>query len=297
MYQPIDLKPKKSGFFIVLLAVIIIGVLILTVVVVRGFFLDAKSARPQNSPMPSEISPTLYCGEPVLTFGTTDLRIQQIAAAADGSITIPTDTDDVVYWLNGTDNNFVFALSSTPNNLALGKSLTAGELISITWPSCEVMTFILAAPELDGSFNAASSDQLGSEIILFIQDAPPGEGFVVKGSPVELQMISTDTPAPGGLGVESEIALLETSTSQDKSTILVSVSIWNYGTSEFTVSANDVWLIPQGVAPIAPAKAKPSLPRKIKAGETKTFDFTFARPSSATATLKIFSVEYDLEGF
>jgi len=297
MYQPVDLKPKKSGFFKVFLVVIIIGVLILTVVVVRGFFLDAKSARPQNPPMQSEISPTLYCGEPVLTFGTTNLRIQQVAAAADGSFAIPTDTDDVAYWLSGTATDSVFALSATPNNLALGKSLIAGELVSITWPSCEVTTFTLAAPELGASFSAASSDQVAGGFILFIQNAPPGEGFVVKGSPVEAQMISTDTPAPGGPGIESEIELLEISTSQDKSTILVSVSIWNYGASEFTVTANDVWLIPQSAAPLAPAKVKPSLPRKIKPGETKTFDFTFPRPSSATAALKIFSVEFDLEGF
>lgn len=302
MNQPIDLKPQKSDFFEVRLILLMIGALLLSVVVVSRFFLRPETARPQTpslqaSPMQSELNPTLYCGEPALTFGTTDLRIEQMAAAADGSFAIPTDTDNVAYWLNGTASDFVFALSATPNNLALGESLMAGEMASITWPSCEITTFTLAAPELGSSFSAANSDQPEGGIILFIQNSPPGEGFVVKGSPVESQMISTDTPAPGGPGIESEITLLETSTSQNKSTILVSVSIWNYGASEFAVTANDVWLIPQNAAPLAPAKAEPSLPRKIKPGVSETFNFTFPRPSPATAVLKIFSVEFDLEGF
>jgi hypothetical protein len=42
---------------------------------------------------------------------------------------------------------------------------------------------------------------------------------------------------------------------------------------------------------------KPRLPEEIKPGEIKTFDFTFRRPASQTATLKIFTVEYDIEGY
>lgn len=279
-----------------------IGTLSLSVVALSGMF---NFPKPNRLPTPTmqpftiqaEDAPTLNCGEPVLTIGTANLRIQTVEAAADGTFNIPTESDSEAYWLNGTTTNYVFALSPTPDNLALGETLTAGELVSITWANCEVTTFTLAAPELGSSFDLTNSNQPKAGIILFIQNAPAGEGFVVKGSPMEAQMISTDTPALRGPGIESEIALLETSTSQDKSKLLVNVSILNYGVSEFRVTKNDVWLIPQNASPLAPSKVKPSLPRVIKPGVTETFNFTFPRPAVSTAVLKIFSVEYDLEGF
>ena len=116
-------------------------------------------------------------------------------------------------------------------------------------------------------------------------------------TPVGMHLVSTDTPAPGGPGIESEITLLETSTSQDKSSIIVSVSILNYGASEFKVSAKDVWLVPENAAPLAPANVDPSLPRSIQPGVTEIFNFTFPRPASATAVLKILNIEFDLEGY
>lgn len=302
MDQSTGLKPPKPGFLGVVLVVLMLAALILAIVIISGFGLLQSCTRPQNSSSQtsldqSELITTISCGEPVLRFGATSLRIQEISEAVDGSFAIPTGTDEIAYWLKGATNDYVFALSATSSNLALGKSLTAGELVSITWSGCQVADFTLAAPEMGAAFNPASSDQSEGGIVLFIQNAPPGEGFVIKGSPIDMQLIPTSTPAPGGPGIESEISLLETSTSQDQSTILVSVSILNYGASEFKVSADDVWLVPQNAAPLAPVKAKPSLPRTIKPGETEAFKFTFPWPASAASVLKIFSAEFDLDDF
>ena len=51
-----------------------------------------------------------------------------------------------------------------------------------------------------------------------------------------------------------------------------------------------------GYAPIKPIGGYNSS-KEIAPGVTETIYFTFPRPSSPTATLKIFTVEYDIEGY
>ena len=85
--------------------------------------------------------------------------------------------------------------------------------------------------------------------------------------------------------------------SADGKTIRVGVSILNNGQSAITLTANDVSLAYENTAPVAPASAEPALPLEIKPGTSEAIYFVFPRPSSPSATLKIFSVEYELEGY
>jgi hypothetical protein len=121
---------------------------------------------------------------------------------------------------------------------------------------------------------------------------------VIRGNRTEVLVIVTDTPAPPGTPViEAEVTFLETLTSADGATIQVGVSVLNYGASAFTLSASDVSLTPENVAPIAPTSAEPPLPLEVGPGATETIYFTFPRPPSNTAVFKVLTVEYDLEDF
>jgi hypothetical protein len=43
--------------------------------------------------------------------------------------------------------------------------------------------------------------------------------------------------------------------------------------------------------------SEPRLPKEIEAGSTETIYLTFPRPASPTASLKIFTIEYDIDGY
>jgi hypothetical protein len=243
------------------------------------------------------VAPTAACDVPVLAVGARTYPIQPVEPAAGGTFAAPAGEADAAYWYQGAEANYVFSLIPSPENLAIGKTLLPGDLLSITDTHCNVTSYTLLAPEPGVTYAPTLSEQPADGVILFIQNAPAGEGFIVRGGPVTEQVIPTATPAPEGPGVEAEISLLDTSTSADQATIRVRVSIYNYGASAFTVSAKDVLLNPLDVGPFAASSADPALPQTIDPGATQVFSFTFPRPSSPTAVIKIFTVEYDLEGY
>ncbi len=237
------------------------------------------------------------CKEPTLVFGASRFSIKIITSAEDGSFSVPADTADVAYWIKGNGSSFVFALSPTAANLALEKTFKAGDLVSIFDSDCIATSFTLGDPEAGLSRPPDLQAQPATGFVLFIQNPPAGEGFAVRGEPVPVQIISTDTPAPEGPGIQAEISLLKTSTSADKQSIQIKVSIYNYSSSAFTLSPNDVQLTPENSNTISLSSSNPALPYQVEPGAKKEFSFTFTRPASPTATLKIFDVEYDIEGY
>src|SRR5262245_54414902 len=64
-------------------------------------------------------TPVPACVQPTLTLGTTKFVIKTIARAADGSVAVPADLPDAAYWVDGTNVNYVFALSPASANLSL----------------------------------------------------------------------------------------------------------------------------------------------------------------------------------
>jgi len=246
---------------------------------------------------PTLAIPTSGCGALTLVIDSSVFQIQTLQPESDGSINMPTAGGGIAYWVDGTDVNYLFMLSPSPDNNALAATLTEGSAAIATWANCNSTTYTLSTPE-QGSFDiSALMDQSVSGITIFFQTDSSGAGFVVRGELSGEQINVFDTPAPGGSDIQAEISLLETTTSKDGTTIRIGITIHNFGGAAFTLSASDVALTPQDAQPLTMISSEPALPKEIAPGATETFYFTFARPSTLTATLKIFGVEYELEGY
>ena len=208
---------------------------------------------------------------------------------------IPTDEAGTVFWVEGTDTNIVFALGPTGNNLALEKSIQGGETVSITWVDCNTESYNLSNPQSGAQEMASLTDQSISGITIFVPAGNGSKGFVIKGELAEKTITSFDTPNPEE--PHAEISLLEVSTSADRKTMRISVSILNTGDSTFSFSANDIALTDENGATLSLLTSEPALPQRIQPGDTKTILFTFSRPVSPMATLKIFGAEFTIEGY
>jgi hypothetical protein len=247
--------------------------------------------------IPTVFVPTQDCGSPTLILGTTTFKIENLAPAADGSLSVPPDSSGIAYWVEGTNTNYVFVLSPMPENLAAMDTITVGSPATATWSDCSLTSYNLSAPQ-QASFNSSAlPDQSQEGIMVFFQTDASGAGFVFMGGLAEQAVDVITTPRADESGVLAEISLLETIRSADGATIRVSLSIHNYGQAAFNVSADNISLIQTEGSTLALTDSKPRLPERIKPGETKTFEFSFPRPSSPTATLKIFTIEYDIEGY
>jgi hypothetical protein len=77
----------------------------------------------------------------------------------------------------------------------------------------------------------------------------------------------------------------------------VGVSIQNYGTAAVTLAGTDVALTQPDGTPVGMLSSEPPLPKDVAPGATETLYFFFYRPTSPTATLKLLTVEYELEGY
>jgi hypothetical protein len=230
------------------------------------------------------------CGQSVLKIGETTYTIKETKTTSDGSVKVPANQPDIAYWVNQTEVNHVFVLSPTPENLALQN--TQPQEATVTWENCNSSTYTLSAPQAGVPGMTSLLDQSFSGITIFIQD--DNNGFVIRGEFIGEEIQTFDTPDPSA--IQAEISLLETVPSTDKKTLKVSVSIANYGQSAIALTADEVSLLVSGSA-AAPLASEPALPKEIASGATETFAFTFAYPNTPGATLKVFSAEYELEGY
>jgi hypothetical protein len=286
----------------IIIVAVLLGLGILVVIILLGFLFlrnGFQLAAPATltPPIPTIIVPTPDCGSPTLVIGSTTFQIQPLAPAPDGVLTVPPDTSGVAHWVNGTNKNYVFVFSPTQENISFMSTVIAGSTAKATWKNCNSTTYTLSAPQ-PGSFNgSALPDQSLDGITIFFPTDSSGAGSVFTGELIEEQISTFNTPAVGASDVQAEISLLETTTSADGTTIKVSVSLQNYGTAAFTLSTSDVSLTQADGAVLNMVSSEPPLPKEIAAGATETIFLTFPRPASPTATLKIFTVEYDIEGY
>jgi len=282
----------------IIIAAGLLGVGIIGLLILLGFlFLGNRSlAQATQTPViPTMFIPTPDCGTPTLLLGSNIFQIETIQPTADGSLAVPPDRSGVAYWVEGTNTNYVFVLSPTPENLAIMPTITVGSTAKATWKNCNSTTYSLSAPQ-QGSFDGSSLlDQSVAGITIFFQTDASGAGFVFKGELTEEQLSTINTP--GGSDIQAEIGLLEKTTSPDNNTLRIGVSIYNWGQSAITLSPGDVVLTQQDGTVLSMISSEPPLPKEVAAAATETFYFTFPRPSSQVATLKIFTVEYDIEGY
>lgn len=295
-------KSSSDKTRIIIVAVLLgLGLLVLTVLVVfalRGNFSQVQTPVTQTIPtvpVPTLFIPTPDCGSPTLVLGTASFQIQNLTPAADGSFTVPSDTSGIAYWVEGTDTNSVFVISPTPQNATVMSTVSVGSTAKVTWENCNSSTYNLGPAQAAMLDIPAFSDQSSEAITIFFQTDVSGAGFVYKGELTEQQLNTINTLAPSDIQVE--ISLLETTASQDGTSLRIGVSIQNFGTSPITLSANDVALLQADSTPLAMTVSEPALPKEIAAGVTETIYFTFQRPATPTVTLKVLTVEYDIEGY
>jgi hypothetical protein len=240
---------------------------------------------------------TPSCAGASLQLGTTSWSLESIQLAADGSADVPADTPGVAYWIQNLENNIVFALSSTQENQDLLSALQAGEQATVTWQDCNTATFTLITPQAGTPGADIFTDQASIGLVVYLPASDSIPGLWVQGGLAGEIIIAPPTPAPYTGEINAEISLLETSTSDDQQTIRVIISILNYGSQPITLTPGDVSLTPEGAVPPAITRADPPLPQQIEPAESQTFMLIFPRPNTSTATLKIFTVEYDLEDY
>jgi hypothetical protein len=253
------------------------------------------AAARSTDPAPTLFIPTVACAAPSLVLGTVTYRVQNTQLNTDGTVSVPPDSNGTIYWVEGTDLEYRFMLSPTVENLNLITSLPEGSSATVTWADCSSMTFTLSAPQ-PGDFGITYlPEQSTASILIFLQLDPTGEGFMVGGSLAEEVISVLNTPAPDESGVLAEIGLMDMTS--DGSTVTLTVSVYNFGSEPFTLSAENVALTPAGGLPLEMARSSPRLPERIDPAETETFTFTFPRPSTPASTLRVFTVEYDVEGY
>jgi hypothetical protein len=293
-------KPSSNTTKIIIVTSLLgLGILLLVVILAlafRGNIMQMVTPETPTQPFPTLFVPTPDCGLPTLLLGTSSFQIQNLTPAQDGSWIVPAHTSSIAYWVQGTDTNPVFVISPTPQNLTVMSTTSVGTTAKVTWKNCNSSTYNLSAPQA-GSLDipALLSDQSMEGVTVFFETDPSGAGFVYTGELTEQQISTINTPAPSD--VQAEISLLETTISQDGASIQISISINNYGTSPITLSTNDVSVVQADSTPLTMISSKPALPKQIEAGKTETINLTFPKPNSPTATLKVFTVEYDIEGY
>jgi hypothetical protein len=288
-------------FVIGLLAAGVLALVILLVILFRQNLqrqapLGTSTVTPTEF-IPAVFVPTLDCGTPTLVIGTTTYQIQTIQRAPDGTFSVPQDDSGSAYWVADTDPSYVFILSPTTDNIALQTSLTTGDLVTVNWADCTTQSFVVSAVETGQLNDPSLLVQSSPGMAIFIQADSTLAGFVVKGEAPEAIISVIDTPRPDESGILAEVSLLETSASPDGITIEIGISILNYGQSPFTLSTANVSLTPLDSPSVILAGSEPSLPKEIKPGSTETFLLTFPRPTVSIATLKVFTIEYDIEGY
>ncbi len=151
----------------------------------RLSFPQAATATPSvavsPAPAPTLSIPTPACPSPSLVLGTVNYQIQNTQLNADGTVSVPPDSNGAIYWIEGTDLEYRFMLSPTIENLNLLTSLPEGSSATVTWADCSSMTFTLSAPQ-PGDFGITYlPEQSTASILIFLQLDPTGEGFMVGG--------------------------------------------------------------------------------------------------------------------
>jgi hypothetical protein len=248
--------------------------------------------QPVQVNLPTQIS---SCTGASMQLGNTSWSMEPINNATDGSVDVPADTPGVAYWIQTLENNAVFALSPTQENFDLLSALQGGEQATVTWQGCNITTFNLFTPKYGVPSTGIFTDQASIGLVVYLPESDSLPGIWVQGDLSGETIITPPTPAPYTGEVNAEISLLETSTLNDRQTIQVVISILNYGSESIPLNESDISLTPTDAAPLPVTRVDPVLPQEIESNESKTFTLVFPRPNTASATLKIYTVEYDLE--
>lgn len=244
---------------------------------------------PQVSRLLAPPVPTPQCVEPTLTLGSFKYHIQTVARASDGSVTLPPDKADTAYWIEGTNINYVFALSPDPNNLALKNTVKNGDPATIRWADCGTDEYVVTSIDSNRPADSILFDQSAGGLTIFVQ----GASLVIKGARPEVSVPEIPSPTEAN-AIQAEISFLGNTTSPDGKSVQITIAISNTGATAISLTSNDISLTAENATPLAPLSVEPSLPQEIKPGASATLSITFPHPAVNTAVLRIltFSVDY-----
>src|SRR5919108_1063832 len=107
---------KNTIIIGILMGVGIVVLIALAIFLFRGNIFQTLAPSTDTPVIPTMFIPTPDCGSPTLVLSTSTFQIQNITPAPDGSLAVPSDTSGIAYWVEGTNTNYVFVLSPTPDN-------------------------------------------------------------------------------------------------------------------------------------------------------------------------------------
>jgi hypothetical protein len=295
--DPSPERPDLLGIGLASLLIITLGFSILAVLsmIEPGQPRFSRSIKVTPTSTVIKAVPTQDCGELEMLFADKKFQIREV----DSADQVPTTNSDenTVYWLSRFSPALVFSLAGSPEFSDLAKSIQEGDLVTIQWPTCEVESYIMSAPKFGATFDPSEPGDLGQAFILYASSDSEKNRFVLTGSPLEFQLVSTEIPANQNVQVEAEISIHAVSISSNQKEIRVDVSIFNYGSSPISLTKNDIRMTAEDQPASAPEKSKPSLPLNIKAGATHDLTLTFSNPPDGGWKLQIFNTEFDLEDY
>jgi hypothetical protein len=254
----------------------------------------SPSAIPTQGVIPTS---TPSCLGASLQLGGSTLKLDSIELNSDGSIDVPADTPGIAYWISNLRENNVFAISPTIENRAFLMALQGGSKVVVTWENCNSSTYTLYSIQAGSPDTDILLDRRSLGLIIYLPESPVGAGLTLQGSLAGETITAPATAAPSSGEVDAEISLLDTSASRDRTQLQVVVSIMNYGSNPITLTTGDISLMPQGASPLQISSSDPQLPQKIEPAESREFILIFPHPNTPVGTLRIFTVEYDLEGY
>ena len=237
-------------------------------------------------------TPTLPCMQPTLLVGSRAFRIETVALKSDGSLPKVPKKAGTAWWVLGTQPDYVFILPQIRENLDAIPNLSAGAPLTITWADCGQEAFVVKAVSPRNPFLVEQVDQSASGATLVLPVDSKGTVMVVSsGWPVSPQAV-TETPDPNA--VQAEVSFLETSVSEDGTTLRQVIEIKNTGTISIPLAASDISLSYEGSSPQGPLSVEPALPAEIAPGQSLALAITFAKPPANTAVFRILDFSVDL---
>lgn len=291
MKPPTSAKPSLSSsdktkivlvsiFLVILL--IIFGFLVGLLLRQSGFRLSLRATL-------APVIPTPQCIEPTLTLGATTFHVKSIPSDLGSYPSIPQDTADAAYWLEGTTINYVFALSPTSNNLILNTTLKAGDLAVINWADCSKDDYVVKSIDTLSPSDLNILDQTTGGITVYVRT--DSSSLVIRGEHPIIQ--SAETPLPTDVNAIQLDIQFSDLTPPDNSSVKIGLNITNKGTQTVTLTNNDISLTAENGSEVFPLAVEPALPQDIQPNGTITLAVTFPKPGTNSAVLRILDTTVD----
>jgi len=234
-------------------------------------------------------APTPGCVKPFLTVGTLLFDIDSIPREANSFPEIPAKPQDMAYWVEGTNVNFVFGLSPTKENLSLNTVLKTGDLMVINWADCTNERYVLKSMETVKAGDTSIFDQTTGGITIYVQDE--ASTLVIRGERPIVPPAETSTPLPAD-AILVDLQILEFTEPNDQ-TIQFRIMLTNQSARAITLTEDDIALITANGSEVSPQSIEPVLPQELSPGDILPLTLTFPKPEGNSAVLRIFDVTFE----